>query len=85
MGSGAPIPDGADAVVMIEDTEALPAGESGQKMVRIKTAAKQGQDIRPIGCDIKYVTTSRTIHTVDHNCKSPCNFSGYLDVSMDTD
>lgn len=38
---------------MIEDTEALPPGQDGQRVVRIKSAAQKGQDIRPIGCDIE--------------------------------
>ena len=33
--AGAPLPHGADAVVQIENTEQLPAGNGGQKRVRI--------------------------------------------------
>ncbi|GMH32502.1 hypothetical protein BSKO_00336 [Bryopsis sp. KO-2023] len=51
--TGAPIPPGADAVVMIEDTESLPAGSDGKKSVNIKTVVKKGEDIRPVGCDIE--------------------------------
>lgn len=44
--TGAPVPDGADAVVMIEDTQTA----DGQ--VTIRRAAKPGDNIRPIGVDI---------------------------------
>jgi hypothetical protein len=33
--AGAPLPDGADAVVQIENTEQLPQGPDGQRRVRI--------------------------------------------------
>ncbi len=45
--TGAPIPPGADAVVMQEDCELQPDG-----MVRIKTAPKPGQWIRRAGEDV---------------------------------
>ncbi|GFR45630.1 hypothetical protein Agub_g7038 [Astrephomene gubernaculifera] len=52
--TGAPVPPGADAVVQVEDTEAVqPAGgAAGERRVRINKAAKPGQDIRPVGSDI---------------------------------
>ncbi|KAG2490454.1 hypothetical protein HYH03_011090 [Edaphochlamys debaryana] len=50
--TGAPVPPGADAVIQVEDTQALPPGEGEQKRVRICKAAKPGQDIRPVGSDI---------------------------------
>jgi gephyrin len=46
------VPDGADAVVQVEDTDKLP-GPDGHPRVRIKKAAKPGQDIRPVGSDIE--------------------------------
>nr|XP_029131860.1 gephyrin isoform X5 [Labrus bergylta] len=66
--TGAPIPCGADAVVQVEDTELLRESEdviltSGlffnnkqgteELEVRILVQARPGQDIRPIGHDIK--------------------------------
>ena len=46
--TGAPMPDGADAVVMVENTERL---EGGQR-VQINVAASPGQAIRGAGDDI---------------------------------
>lgn len=51
--TGGPVPDGADAVVQVEDTEQLPGGADGSKRVRILARASQGQDIRSVGCDIE--------------------------------
>ncbi|XP_016391873.1 gephyrin-like [Sinocyclocheilus rhinocerous] len=53
--TGAPIPCGADAVVQVEDTELLRESEDGTEEleVRILIQARPGQDIRPIGHDIK--------------------------------
>ncbi|KAL8129985.1 hypothetical protein V2J09_019140 [Rumex salicifolius] len=45
-----PIPDGADAVVQVEDTEEV-LGEP--KRVKILVKASQGVDIRPVGFDIQ--------------------------------
>lgn len=45
--TGAPVPQGADAVVMVEETEPQADGR-----VRILTQAKPGQDIRPVGVDV---------------------------------
>lgn len=51
--TGAPLPPGADAVVQIEDTEQLPAGDDGRARVRILTAApRPGADVRATGSDI---------------------------------
>ncbi|XP_020860482.1 gephyrin isoform X15 [Phascolarctos cinereus] len=58
--TGAPIPCGADAVVQVEDTELIresddvcnPQGTE-ELEVRILVQARPGQDIRPIGHDIK--------------------------------
>lgn len=51
--TGAPIPPGADAVVMQEDCEAIadPAGGLGQ--VRVNTVPESGQWVRRAGDDVK--------------------------------
>jgi molybdopterin molybdotransferase len=46
--TGAPMPAGADAVVMVEDTE---PGESAD-VVRILKAVSKGEAIRPVGDDV---------------------------------
>ncbi|KAL4193081.1 hypothetical protein AMTRI_Chr06g175130 [Amborella trichopoda] len=51
--TGGPVPDGADAVVQVEDTEQIEDTPDGLKRVRILVAANPGQDIRPVGCDIE--------------------------------
>ncbi|RQO82090.1 gephyrin-like molybdotransferase Glp [Acidovorax sp. FJL06] len=52
--TGAPVPAGADAILMQEDCEALPAadGEQGLGQVRINAAPRVGQWIRRAGEDI---------------------------------
>jgi molybdopterin molybdotransferase len=45
--TGAPMPDGADAVVIVEDSEALPDGR-----VSLRVAAGFGDHVRPAGGDI---------------------------------
>ena len=49
--TGAPLPAGADAVVMVEETEPLTAG-TGERRVLIRTRVKAGDDVRPIGSDL---------------------------------
>lgn len=50
--TGAPLPDGADAVVMVEETK--PLGErNGRAFVYIGRQVAAGDDIRPIGQDIR--------------------------------
>ncbi|RHZ11218.1 hypothetical protein DYB26_011790 [Aphanomyces astaci] len=51
--TGCPVPDGADAVVKIEDTEAI-LGDDGKTELAIKIlhAVQSGASIRPIGFDI---------------------------------
>ncbi|MCX6044301.1 MAG: molybdopterin molybdenumtransferase MoeA, partial [Chloroflexi bacterium] len=49
--TGAPLPAGADAVVMIEET-ALLGTDKGRRTVRVRTRVKVGADIRPIGVDV---------------------------------
>lgn len=52
--TGAPVPEGADSVVQVEDTELLEAGSDGEeKMIRITRTPDAGQDIRPVGCDVQ--------------------------------
>ncbi|OVA02942.1 Molybdopterin binding domain [Macleaya cordata] len=51
--TGGPIPDGADAVVQVEDTEEVKDASGESKRVRILVQARQGLDIRPVGCDIE--------------------------------
>ena len=46
--TGAPIPEGADAVVMVEDSEALPGGR-----VRLTAPASPGGAIREAGSDVR--------------------------------
>lgn len=51
--AGAPIPNGADAVVQIEDTEVVARDDSGNvSLVKILKGAAVGQDIRKVGSDI---------------------------------
>ena len=49
--TGAPVPQGADAVVMVEETELLPA-RNGLHHVRIGKQVKPGADVRPVGYDV---------------------------------
>lgn len=49
--TGAPTPEGADAVVMVEETEVL-SGDNGHRRVRIRAAVRPGDDIRPVGVDV---------------------------------
>ncbi|CAK9188390.1 unnamed protein product [Ilex paraguariensis] len=48
-----PIPDGADAVVQVEDTELIKSASAESNRVRILVQTSQGVDIRPVGFDIK--------------------------------
>ncbi|XP_065866320.1 molybdopterin biosynthesis protein CNX1 [Euphorbia lathyris] len=50
--TGGPIPDGADAVVQVENTEKVD-DSGGSKRVRILVQTSKGVDIRPVGCDIE--------------------------------
>lgn len=53
--TGSPLPIGADAVVQVEDTKLIEEARQGELEIKISiaTQAKVGQDIRPIGSDIK--------------------------------
>ncbi|KAG3098360.1 Molybdopterin biosynthesis protein [Phytophthora idaei] len=52
--TGSPVPDGADAVVKVEDTSSTEGSEKLEReaAVNILKAVKAGQNIRPIGSDI---------------------------------
>ncbi|KAJ7550938.1 hypothetical protein O6H91_07G125800 [Diphasiastrum complanatum] len=51
--TGGPVPDGADAVVQVEDTMLVEEGPSMLKRVHILIKSTKGQDIRPVGYDIQ--------------------------------
>ena len=53
--TGAPVPDGFDAVVQVEDTKLLKTTDDGKEEVEIEImqAPSIGQDIRKIGSDIE--------------------------------
>lgn len=53
--TGSPVPEGADAVVKIEDTEGILDEATGSQEVQVKIlkAVKTGVNIRPVGSDIK--------------------------------
>lgn len=51
--TGGPIPDGADAVVQVENTEIVNDASDGTKRVRILVQTTKGNDIRPVGFDIE--------------------------------
>merc|ERR1711892_1418877 len=52
--TGAPVPPGADAVVMVEETNLVKKTDDGKEELEIEImkAPQIGQDIRPIGSDI---------------------------------
>ncbi len=49
--TGAPLPPGADAVVMVEETEPV-TGSNGGPQVHIYASTRPGADIRPVGVDV---------------------------------
>ncbi|GLT48396.1 hypothetical protein SLA2020_220260 [Shorea laevis] len=51
--TGGPIPEGADAVVQVEDTEQIKGPSAEAKRVRILVQVSKGVDIRPVGFDIQ--------------------------------
>lgn len=53
--TGAPVPNGADAVVQVEDTQLIKQTDDGkiELEIEILKLPKIGQDIRPVGSDIK--------------------------------
>ena len=50
--TGAPLPAGADAVVMIEETERLQANGNAP-LIRINQQVQSGDDVRPVGIDVE--------------------------------
>ncbi|KAJ3333046.1 hypothetical protein HDU76_011999 [Blyttiomyces sp. JEL0837] len=50
--TGGMIPEGADAVVMVEDTELVQATDNEEKLVKINVKAQVGDNIREIGSDL---------------------------------
>ena len=53
IGTGGPLPEGADAVLQIEDTQFLGAtGAGGAKRVRLNKAVPPGNDVRQVGSDM---------------------------------
>ncbi|EYU35987.1 hypothetical protein ABFS82_14G225400 [Erythranthe guttata] len=50
--TGGPIPNGADAVVQVEDTLLVESAVGGPKRVRVLKQVAKGLDIRPVGSDI---------------------------------
>lgn len=50
--TGGPIPDGADAVIQVEDSKPIETGSAEIKRVRIMKLTSPGVDIRPVGSDI---------------------------------
>ena len=50
--TGAPLPAGADAVVMIEETERLQANGNAP-LIRINQQVQSGDDVRPVGIDVQ--------------------------------
>ncbi|XP_008787719.1 molybdopterin biosynthesis protein CNX1 [Phoenix dactylifera] len=51
--TGGPIPDGADSVVQVEDTEKVTDSADGSKRVKILVKVPTGHDIRNVGFDIE--------------------------------
>ncbi len=50
--TGAPVPDGADAIVMVEDTSVDTGQPSVGDVVTIRRAARSGDHVRPAGGDL---------------------------------
>lgn len=49
--TGSPLPQGADAVVMVEYTEDVPSDDE-RRMVRVQRSVRAGDDVRPVGVDV---------------------------------
>lgn len=52
--TGAPVPEGADAVIQVEDTELLERTADGteEHKIRVAVTVSVGQDIRPVVCSL---------------------------------
>ena len=57
--TGAPVPQGADAIVMVEDSELV-----GDGVVRLATAVGAGQHVRPAGDDLPAAAVAIPVGTV---------------------
>ncbi|XP_076641674.1 molybdenum cofactor synthesis protein cinnamon isoform X2 [Halictus rubicundus] len=83
--TGAPVPDDATAVVQVEDTKLIEgtSDNTEEKEIEIMTEVKSGQDIRPIGCDIKrgelILKAGTKLGAVELGLLSAC---GYKEVSV---
>ncbi|XP_031847264.1 molybdenum cofactor synthesis protein cinnamon isoform X2 [Nomia melanderi] len=83
--TGAPIPDDATAVIQVEDTKFIKGtfDNKEEKEIEIMTEIKHGQDIRPIGCDIKkgelILKGGTKLEAVELGLLSAC---GYNEVSV---
>eukprot|EP00090_Calanus_glacialis_P034649 TRINITY_DN5842_c0_g1_i4.p1 TRINITY_DN5842_c0_g1~~TRINITY_DN5842_c0_g1_i4.p1 ORF type:complete len:345 (-),score=111.04 TRINITY_DN5842_c0_g1_i4:36-1049(-) len=64
--TGAPVPPGADAVVMVEETKLVKKTDDGKEELEIEIlkAPLVGQDIRPIGSDIAMGETVLSAGTI---------------------
>ena len=51
--TGAPMPNGADAVVMVEDSERLGIGDDGLERVRLSATVPAGAAVRRAGDDVR--------------------------------
>ena len=64
--TGAPVPEGADAIVMVEDTERV---EDGPDRVRVTRSGAAGSHVRPVGDDLRpgdVVAAAGTVLTPAH-------------------
>ncbi|XP_054011304.1 gephyrin [Hylaeus anthracinus] len=83
--TGAPIPDDATAVIQVEDTKLLKRtlDNTEEEEIEIMTEIREGQDIRPIGCDIKkgelILKAGIKLGAVELGLLSAC---GYTEVSV---
>ncbi|XP_017757999.1 PREDICTED: gephyrin isoform X2 [Eufriesea mexicana] len=83
--TGAPIPDDATAVIQVEDTKLVNTTSDNMEETEIEiiTVVQSGQDIRPIGCDIKkgelILTSGTKLGAVELGLAAAC---GYKKVSV---
>lgn len=83
--TGAPVPDEATAVVQVEDTKLIEKSDDGleEKKIEILSLVKNGDDIRPIGSDIKegslILKRHMKITAVEMGILASC---GYTNVSV---
>lgn len=72
--SSGPIPDGADAVVQVEDTEEVNHTAAESKRVKILVQTNKGVDIRPVVGFSLLFTVTHTIKRPWFLCKLVHNF-----------